>query len=41
MAGDDAETARPDLVGLEPFAAFVAVGGGARGDFENGDFADD
>lgn len=31
----------PDLVGLQPFAAFVAAGGGARRDFVHGDLADD
>lgn len=41
FAGDDAETTGPDLIGLEPFAALVTAGGGARGDLEDGDLADD
>lgn len=39
LAGDDAEAAGPDLVGLEPLAALVAAAGGARGDFVDGDLA--
>lgn len=41
LAGDDAEAAGPDLIGLEPLAALVAAGGGAGRDLEDGDFADD
>ena len=41
VAGDDAEAARPDLVGLEPLAALVAAAGGAGRDLVDGDFADD
>lgn len=41
LAGDDAEAAGPDLVGLEPLAALVAAGGGARRDLVDGDFPDD
>lgn len=40
MAGDDAETTGPDLVGLEPVAALVAAAGGAGRDLEDGDLAD-
>lgn len=40
LAGDDAEAARPDLVGLQPLAALVAAGGGPRRDFVDGHFAD-
>lgn len=41
VAGDDAEAAGPDLVGLEPLAALVAAAGGAGRDLVDGDFADD
>lgn len=39
FAGNDAKTTGPDLIGLEPFAALVAAGGGARGDLVDGNFA--
>ena len=38
-AGHDADPAGPDLVGLEPLAALVATGGGARRDLVDGDLA--
>lgn len=41
LAGDDAEAAGPDLVGLEPLAALVPAGGGARRDLVHGYLPDD
>lgn len=40
VAGDDAEAAGPDLVGLEPLAALVPAGSGSGRDLEYGYFAD-
>ncbi|KAF2620853.1 hypothetical protein F2Q68_00038231 [Brassica cretica] len=39
LARHDAEPAGPDLIGLEPFAAFVSAGCGSRRDLVDGDLA--
>ena len=41
LAGNDPETAGPDLVRLKPLAALVGAGSGARRDLVDGDLADD